>query len=131
MGERHPFTADARNVYHRLMDWVDELDTLTGLYDDRGFAPIEKRQKAHVIYMNVKEGLRAEHKQMSTLSGRAELTPAEEHWYERVVHKASNHMRAPLRSKPEKYYRHALETRMDLTQAIVGMKDYYDIPEEQ
>ena len=58
-------------------------------------------------------------------------TPAEEHWYERVVHKASNHMRAPLRSKPEKYYRHALEARMDLTQAIVGMKDYYDIPEEQ
>ncbi len=50
-------------------------------------------------------------------------TPAEEHWYERVVHKASNHLRAPLRSKPEKYYRHALEARMDLTQAIVGMKD--------
>ena len=47
------------------------------------------------------------------------------------MHKASNHMRAPLRSKPEKYYRHALEARMDLTQAIVGMKDYYDIPEEQ
>ncbi len=40
-------------------------------------------------------------------------------------------MRAPLRSKPEKYYRHALEARMDLTQAIVGMKDYYDIPEEE
>ncbi len=40
-------------------------------------------------------------------------------------------MRAPLRSKPEKYYRHALETRRDLTQAIFDMKDYYDIPEEE
>ncbi len=130
MTDTHPFTDDARSVYHRLVGWVEELDTLTGLYDDWGFVPIEKQQQAHEIYKKVKEGLRAERKDMSTQRGRAELTPAETQWYEWPMRVAADHLRAPIGSRPEKYYDPVMEARGDLTHTISEMRAYYDIPEE-
>jgi hypothetical protein len=131
MGKKKPaMSDDEQDVFRRLKDWAEELDSLMRLYTDRGLMPAERRDEARAMYRNIKEGLRREYQRQNTQRGAAAQTAAERRWYERTVHEAFVRLRAPITASPEKWFDGVYSAYDDFIHTLYQMKDTYDIPKD-
>lgn len=124
-------TDDERSVYERLQTWAQRLNALMGRYGQRAFISAAEIDEARAEYRAIKQGLHDEYKRSDTIRGRRELTPAEDRWYQRAIHQASAHLRAPINSRSEKWFSSLYDSYSDISLVLSRMREAYVVTDEK
>ena len=93
---------------NQLQSYCDEIDEITALLDERGFAFGVKREKAQELLTNLKKKLKDDYDSRKTNYGREQMSEVESRYFFHAIHEAHTHIYVKTNSVPSEKWRSEL-----------------------
>lgn len=94
--------AEREDVIRRLREYRDEIERLMNMLGNKQRLTADERAEMQSGYRALKEKIRAEYHQGSTVRGAAELNETERHFFLPAISRAAGHIDSPTNTNPLK-----------------------------
>lgn len=83
-----------------LQSYLDEIDQIFALFDDRGLIVRGKKEQAQLLLIKLKQQLKNDYKSRDTKRGEEEMTQVERAYFFPAIHKAYTSIYIKTNSRP-------------------------------